>query len=321
MKRRIFVGSSTEGLGRAQHICNLLSTVADTEGVLWKTVFQPGFVTLEALEAMLGECSGAVFVATPDDTMSVRGKTISVPRSNVMLEFGLVAGRMCRHSVALCRYGGAVLPSDLEGLTDIAMDPCSVSDDQADAEEFRQDAEEKLRHWCKHLLATIETVPRTDIVHGYTGKWDFNLQLRKWRCLEISPPSFVQVHGSFDLFVAVGGQAGRGCLHGHVFAKFIKDGKAAYEADYRSAQKITNALCGADGSLELRTEAFVLQPVNSMGKAPSELTGLDIAPDPWSARWQLSPCSDPRSLHGTVHSDCIGMLEGTVDAIKSADVA
>ena len=147
---------------------------------------------------MLGECCGAVFVATPDDCTTIGDKTVSIPRSNVMLEFGLVAGRMGRHSTALCRYGGAVLPSDLKGLTDIPMDPCSASGEQVDAEKFRDDAEEKLRHWCKHLLATAETVPRTDIVHGYTGSWDFNLQLRRWRCLEISPPSFVQVHGSFD---------------------------------------------------------------------------------------------------------------------------
>jgi len=52
---------------------------------------QPGYLTFEALEAMLLRCCGAVFVATPDDQSVIRGQRVSSPRANIMLEFGLVA--------------------------------------------------------------------------------------------------------------------------------------------------------------------------------------------------------------------------------------
>jgi predicted nucleotide-binding protein len=49
---------------------------------------------------MLMECCAAVFVATPDDDATIREKHVRMPRANVMLEFGLVAGRLGRHNIA-----------------------------------------------------------------------------------------------------------------------------------------------------------------------------------------------------------------------------
>ena len=69
---------------------------------LWPTIFEPGSLTFEALEEMLMECCAAVFVATPDDPAVMREKKVALPRANVMLEFGLVAGRLGRHTIALC---------------------------------------------------------------------------------------------------------------------------------------------------------------------------------------------------------------------------
>jgi predicted nucleotide-binding protein len=82
----------------------LLSHEQDTRSVEWTEVFQPGYLTFEALEAMLLRCCGAVFVATPDNQSVIRGEKVSSPRANIMLEFGLVAGRMGRHNIALCQY-------------------------------------------------------------------------------------------------------------------------------------------------------------------------------------------------------------------------
>ena len=104
-KRRVFVGSSTKGLDKAQTICDALKD-EQTEAVLWTREFPPGYVTIEGLERVLSDCSGAVFVATPDDEIAIDGKLVKVPRANVMLEFGLLAGRLGRHNIAICRYGG-----------------------------------------------------------------------------------------------------------------------------------------------------------------------------------------------------------------------
>ena len=122
MGHPIFVGSSTEGLDKARQICDLFSRDGDAKAILWTEIFEPGFLTLEALEEMLRRCCSAVFVVNPDDQMEIRGKTVRTPRANVMLEFGLVAGRFGHHSVAVCQYGGAELPPDLQGLTVICME-------------------------------------------------------------------------------------------------------------------------------------------------------------------------------------------------------
>jgi predicted nucleotide-binding protein len=275
VKRRIFVGSSTEGLDKAQRICELLSDKEETECTLWTSVFEPGFLAFEALETMLLECCAAVFIASPDDESTIRGRRVKVPRSNVMLEFGLVAGRIGRHNIALCQYGGAELPSDLKGLTVIEMDP--RPSEQIDGDSFRNQAEERLRIWTSGLSATADMVARTDIVHGYTGRWDFELRLQKWRNLLIVLPSYAHVNGSFDLFMSAGGQIGRGFAHGRVFFKLMKQGAAdhsIYQGEYRTAHEITNAFCHKNGSIDFTTQAFVLQRMNSIGIAPPELEAL-----------------------------------------------
>src|SRR5215469_16269390 len=167
MNRRVFVGSSREGLKYARQICDLLNTEQDISCVMWPDIFEPGSLTFEALEEMLMECCAAVFVATPDDPGVIREKQVLMPRANVMLEFGLVAGRLGRHNIALCAYGVPELPSDLSGLTVIRMplDYATLSDvDKA----VLEGGKAQLRRWCSRTLPTTERVPRTEIVHGYT---------------------------------------------------------------------------------------------------------------------------------------------------------
>src|SRR5271170_2591129 len=117
MKQCVFVGSSTEGLEKANEVNDLLASIGGVEPLLWTEVFEPGMLTFEALENMLLQCCGAVFIATPDDESVVRGAKVITPNSNILLEFGLVAGRIGRHNIALCVFGDVKLPSDLKGLT------------------------------------------------------------------------------------------------------------------------------------------------------------------------------------------------------------
>src|SRR5436853_5660878 len=100
MKRKLFIGSSVEGLVQANQIVDLLTNDA-TECILWNSVFEPGYLTFEALENMLVDCGAAVFIATPDDKSTIRGQVVATPRANIMLEFGLVAGRFGRHNSAI----------------------------------------------------------------------------------------------------------------------------------------------------------------------------------------------------------------------------
>ncbi len=312
MQRQVFVGSSSEALDSARHICEVLSKDPGIRCVEWREIFQPGFLTFEALETMLMRCCGAVFVASPDDATTIREKSVKSPRANIMLEFGLVAGRLGRHNIALCQYGGAELPSDLEGLTVISMDlPGGVPNPA-----FRQQAEQHLLTWSSRLVATVERVPRTEIVHGYTGRWEFEISLKTWRNLPVGP-GYVQVKGVLDLFLPANGQNGKGQAHGELYFKIVSTGSEVYQGEYRTAHAVTNAACGKDGSLTLTSEDFALQKVNSVGPTPAPLIGWDFSPEPWTAKWTLMPGSEPMSLEGEVHTEGSALSQGQVKIRKT----
>jgi hypothetical protein len=312
MKRNVFVGSSAEAVDKAQQICDLLCRQPNLGALLWTEVFRPGYLTFEALESMLLECCAAVFVATPDDLTSIRGNQVRVPRANIMLEFGLVAGRMGLHNIALCQYGDATLPSDLRGLTTIVMDPPS---DCADVRAFKKQAARSLALWSSRLVATADQVARTEIVHGYTGRWDFSVDLTTWRDFVVPKPGYVCVKGCLDLVLPAGRGTGHGLAHGALYFHLPSvDGHSRYEGEYLTAHGISNAVCLQDGSLEMITEAFALQLVRAQGKAPPELSDVATQPEPWSARWLLTPGPEPRTLRGEVRT------EGAIKSVGSATI-
>src|SRR5258708_7642933 len=99
MQREIFIGSSSEALDHAHHVADVLSEQGDVKCMVWTEVFEVGYLTFETLEAVLLRCCGAVFVASPDDPTTIRQRSVRAPRANIMLEFGLMAGRMGRHNI------------------------------------------------------------------------------------------------------------------------------------------------------------------------------------------------------------------------------
>jgi Predicted nucleotide-binding protein containing TIR-like domain len=313
MTRRIFVGSSTESLQQAHQVCEVLNGFDETQAVPWETVFTAGLLTFEALEDMMHRCCAAVFIATPDDEVIVRDRKLKSPRANVLLEFGLVAGRIGRHSIALCRFNGAELPTDLKGLTVIEMGQ-SQGPEQGP---FSPTAIEELRRWNSRLIATPDTIARTDVFHGYTGRWHFELRLERWRDRVIAAPSYAQVNGSLDLIIPSSGQAGSGMTQGQLLFKIADyEHRNTYEGEFRTVHAIRDAFCKSDGGIEFVTQAFVVQSVRSIGAPPPELAGMDTAPEPWSSRWCLQPTHDPRTLQGVVVTDSSAVTEGHVRLTK-----
>jgi hypothetical protein len=321
-KRRVFIGSSQEGLDRAKQTCQILSNDS-ISAVLWSTVFEPGYLTFEALENMLTECGAAVFIVTPDDTATVRGKSICVPRANVMLEFGLVAGRLGRHSVAICRYGGAELPSDLRGLTVIEMDPFEPSSaaESKSSDSLRHRAEEMLRLWSSRLLATAELIPRTDIVHGYTGRWGFDVWLDCWRGVKISELSYCQVSGWINLYVDSSGKTGSGDIFGRLTFKITspESTQGPSQGELRFCHDISNLVCEPGGALTFTSRTFVIHKITASGQSLPELGNLDDLPEPWPFTWELRPTTAPRTLEGSLNADNPGATSGTVRAVKTIE--
>lgn len=317
-KAVIFVGSSTEGLEEAHRICELLTDEA-TECMLWDKAFPPGFLTLESLEHILLECCAAVFVATPDDEGTIRGVQLRTPRANILLEFGLMAGRLGRPSIALCQYGCVELPSDLKGLTVIKMDPDPAITSDTSKEEFRQRAYRQLHSWSSHLVATAERIPRTEIVHGYTGRWRFNLQLDTWRNLPIAFPSYALVNGFLDLWVNDTGQKGKGFAHGSLTFKLVASGttnRETYLGEIRVCHQVTHLFCSRNGNLQLTTETFSLHRLLSSGEPWPEIAGVGEMPDPWPFYWKLHTSCEPRTLEGSVCTEGSGKTEGNIRALK-----
>ncbi len=117
-RKRVFIGSSTEGLAVAEAIQLGLEHVADV------TVWPQGFFdltkgTLETLAEKCRQFDFAVLVLTPDDVLSRRGEPKAVARDNVLLELGLFVGALGRERVAIVhgRHEHIDLPSDLLGVT------------------------------------------------------------------------------------------------------------------------------------------------------------------------------------------------------------
>ncbi|HXM44172.1 MAG TPA: TIR domain-containing protein [Bryobacteraceae bacterium] len=114
--RRVFVGSSTEGHKEADEVCGLLKS-EDTAAVYWLR---------------------RRFRSDPDGQGAIHGRPVEMPRANVMLVLGLVAGWLGRPNIALCQYGEAELPPDLEGLTVVRMAPFASAE--------REDCRSVARH-------------------------------------------------------------------------------------------------------------------------------------------------------------------------------
>lgn len=325
MVRKIFVGSSTEGEKEALEVCKLLNS-EDTEAVHWRQIFAPSSLTFEALENMLLECCGAVFVATPDDDGTIRGRTVKMPRANIMLEFGLVAGRLGRHNIALCTYGQAELPSDLRGLTVIQMEPAALSATagaSTSSDANRTTAQDELRLWSSKLVGTAERIVRTDIVHGYTGRWTFSAALSKWRGLQVDFPSYSEVSGFLDLYVPPNGQVGRGIAHGRITFKVFdprRKDPPPFQGEARLTHDITNVICSGEAGVSFTSSVFALQLMTAPCDAPMELAGLTDPPEPWPFNWDLQATGRPRTLEGTLKSDAgNGSSEGKVTLTKDPE--
>ncbi len=238
-----------------------------------------------------------------------------------MLEFGLVAGRLCRHNVAICRYGDVEMPSDLKGLTVISMEQRSGGSAE-NAVEFQSSAEESVRKWAQGTLGTAERIPRTQLFHGYTGRWGFTTQIKTWRGLNIESPSYCYVHGAYDLLVRSNGRTGYGCASGRLTFKIVKQPQAnqPFQGEFRVSHDIANVLCSEDGGLTFTSNVFTLQSMTASGEPPPELGGLLEPPEPWPYYWNLRPTGAPRTLQGNIRTDVGGAsTEGIVTAVKEPE--
>jgi len=115
-KPRIFVGSSSEGLGLAKSLAEHLLNECDV--TIWSdNLFLPSRHPLDVLEDQLRNQQFAVLVASPDDQIVKRQETSPAMRDNI-LEFGLFVGALGRNRAFFVVPSAPriELPSDLVGI-------------------------------------------------------------------------------------------------------------------------------------------------------------------------------------------------------------
>jgi len=149
-KKRVFIGSSTEGKQIAQAVIGRLAANG-LSALAWFDFFQNERPPLQELEQLTLQVDGAVLIATPDDQVIVRNRQWHQARDNVLFEYGLFAGAMGR---AKC---GLLIP-DLETFR-IPSDFLGV----ACCEYFRMDSPtEAAERIAQSLAATIAKPARPE---------------------------------------------------------------------------------------------------------------------------------------------------------------
>lgn len=122
-KPKAFIGSSTEAKDLARLVARVLSDYCTP--VLWwnAKAFEPSKCTLQGLLNALNEYDFGIFILTPDDRVTSRGKTKEAARDNVILELGMFLGALGEDRVfALAKLPEKKqkklkLTSDLYGIT------------------------------------------------------------------------------------------------------------------------------------------------------------------------------------------------------------
>lgn len=131
MKRKLFIGSSKEGLFFAKQIKEIITKECGDwlECVIWNEsgIFNLNRSTLDNLVKASRRFDYGVLVATSDDLALIRLKTRIIPRDNVIFEMGLFLGSLGLTRAFLATQD-CKLPSDYNGITTLRLPKKKVQD-------------------------------------------------------------------------------------------------------------------------------------------------------------------------------------------------
>lgn len=143
----VFVASSNRAFC---HVERLNALLGDRYAIRpWRDSYELMEGSLEALIGISKGVDFAIFVLTPDDRATVRGKHVSIPRDNVVFELGLFMGELGRDrvAVALDTSASVSLPTDLEGVTVARFDAAADGGIEAAAERLSRAIEKAGIRW------------------------------------------------------------------------------------------------------------------------------------------------------------------------------
>ena len=86
------------------------------------------------------DLKGAIFIFGEDDEVKSEGKSLSQPRDNVLIEYGLFVGALGVHKAIICTEGNPKIASDLDGIIYVNVSPGNLST-----------ARRRIEHWLTTL--------------------------------------------------------------------------------------------------------------------------------------------------------------------------
>lgn len=120
MKKRIFIGSSSEELGTAEIVKAILEKDFDVtiwNDTIWeKEVFKLNNNFLADLLKAPLKFDFGILIGSPDDETKKRGKTVLSARDNILFELGLFIGRLGLNRCAFLVNDQVEIPSDFGGI-------------------------------------------------------------------------------------------------------------------------------------------------------------------------------------------------------------
>ena len=288
-KRRIFIGSSSEGLNLAQLVAQVIEE-AGMEPILWNTVFPAGNILLEKIEQLPSMVDGAVLLATPDLVCDREGKKekFSAPVANVVFEYGYLSARLSRQRVAICQFDGAEMPSDLQGMKVVL----AGSYEKGDLLDLPAEAKTDLQSWLAALPPLAAGMTPISQVHGYSGIWHVQNRFSLWRGMKMGKNDNIYFDGKTFLVLSVDGKSGSGIQTGSLYISVSN-----YRAKYDIVNEVQKAEVDDEGTLTLHIKVIRRQQVEEEGDPPNERFREDLANKEFTVELKPVP-GEARRLKG-----------------------
>lgn len=122
-KKKIFLGSSKEAQESMIEVGIIIEELGHVP-ITWTDpkIFIPTDFAYESLFKVLEEVDGAIFIFNKDDTVWYREKEFNKVRDNVLLEYGMFAGKLGRNKVTMACKDNPDIATDLMGVNYIDLE-------------------------------------------------------------------------------------------------------------------------------------------------------------------------------------------------------
>lgn len=163
IKKKLFIGSSSEELKLAEQVKKLLESEFDVtiwNDNVWDTaVFKINQNFLADLLRASLQFDFGILIGTSDDKVMSRGKEMLQPRDNVLFELGLFTGRLGTSKCAFLIDKEIKLPSDFNGITLARFDKTDPTTLESSVKQisdlFKASPEDEINFFPSATLASV----------------------------------------------------------------------------------------------------------------------------------------------------------------------